>query len=73
LLAAALHRISAQSNAMIGMLSPIATIVLAWFVLGERLGATDMAGAALVLVGVGVMTLRGGELESSRGSESRGT
>jgi drug/metabolite transporter (DMT)-like permease len=73
LLAAALHRISAQSNAMIGMLSPIATIVLAWFVLGERLGAADMAGAALVLVGVGVMTLRGGELESSRGSESRGT
>jgi drug/metabolite transporter (DMT)-like permease len=58
LLAAALHRISAQANATIGMLSPIVTIILAWFVLDERLSATDVVGVALVLVGVGWMTLR---------------
>lgn len=58
LLAAALHRISAQANATIGMLSPIATIILAWFVLDERMSAIDFAGVALVLAGVGWMSLR---------------
>lgn len=73
LIAAALHRISAQANATIGMLSPIGTIVLAWFILGERLDVTDMIGVALVLVGVGTMTLRGSGAETRTGpAESRG-
>lgn len=58
LLAAALHRLSAQANATIGMLSPIATIGLAWLILGETMGTADFAGVALVLLGVGWMTLR---------------
>ncbi len=58
LLAAALHRISAQANSTIGMLSPIATLVLAWVVLGETLGVTDVIGVGLVLCGVGWMTFR---------------
>lgn len=58
LLAAALHRISAQANATIAMVSPIATIVLAWLVLDERLGTADFVGVALVLAGVGWMTFR---------------
>lgn len=58
LLAAALHRITAQANATIGMLSPIATIALAWVVLGETMGIADFAGVALVIAGVGWMTLR---------------
>ena len=45
---AALHRISAQANATIGTLSPVATILLAVLILGEHLTAVDMIGSALV-------------------------
>jgi drug/metabolite transporter (DMT)-like permease len=54
---AALHRISAQANATIGTLSPVATILLAVAILGERLSLTDIFGTALVLVGVGWFAL----------------
>jgi drug/metabolite transporter (DMT)-like permease len=54
---AALHRVSAQANATIGTLSPVMTILLAVIVLGEALTMTDIAGAALVLAGVGWFTL----------------
>jgi drug/metabolite transporter (DMT)-like permease len=58
LLAAALHRISAQANSTIGMLSPIGTIILAWIVLGETLSGLDIAGTALVILAVGWISLR---------------
>ncbi len=54
---AALHRISAQANAAIGTVSPVVTIVLAAIFLGERLSPAGIAGAALVLAGVGWFTL----------------
>jgi drug/metabolite transporter (DMT)-like permease len=54
---AALHRISAQANAAIGILGPIATTLLAVAILGEPLTAIGMAGTALVLAGVGWFTL----------------
>lgn len=57
LLSAALARISAQANAVIGTVSPIATLALAAALLGERVTAFDLAGAALVLAGVGWFTL----------------
>jgi drug/metabolite transporter (DMT)-like permease len=57
LLNAALGRISAQANATIGTLSPIATIVLAVIVLGEHFGVVDAAGTVLVIAGVGWFTL----------------
>jgi len=53
---AALHRISAQANATIGTLSPVMTIILAVIVLGEALTPASVAGAALVLAGVGWFT-----------------
>jgi drug/metabolite transporter (DMT)-like permease len=53
---AALHRISAQANAAIGFLGPIATTVLAVLILGERLTAIGMIGTALVLIGVAWFT-----------------
>lgn len=56
---AALHRISAQANATISTLSPVATILLAVIILGEHLTITDMFGAALVLGGVGWFALSG--------------
>ncbi len=72
LLAAALHRLTAQANATIGMLSPIATIALAWYVLDERMSAADFAGVALVLVGVGWMTLRDTAEASAPNRAARG-
>jgi drug/metabolite transporter (DMT)-like permease len=54
---AALHRISAQANATIGTLSPVATILLAVVILGEKLTLTDTFGTALVLAGVGWFAL----------------
>ena len=54
---AALHRISAQANATIGTLSPVATILLAVLILGEELTLADAFGAALVLAGVGWFAL----------------
>ncbi len=56
-LSAALYRISAQANASIGTLSPVATILLAVIVLGEQVTMIDAVGAALVLAGVGWFTL----------------
>jgi drug/metabolite transporter (DMT)-like permease len=53
---AALHRISAQANATIGTLSPVMTIILAVIILGEPLTLANVAGAALVLAGVGWFT-----------------
>jgi drug/metabolite transporter (DMT)-like permease len=57
LLNTALGRISAQANATIGTLSPVATIVMAVIVLGEDFGLIDAAGTVLVLAGVGWFTL----------------
>jgi drug/metabolite transporter (DMT)-like permease len=57
MLNAALHRISAQANSVIGTLSPVVTIALAVLLLGERLGPADAVGAVLVMAGVGWFTL----------------
>lgn len=56
-LSAALSRISAQANAVIGTVSPVATLILAALLLDEQVTAVDVAGAALVLAGVGWFTL----------------
>ncbi len=56
---AALHRISAQANATIGTLSPVATIVLAYLILGETLTPVAWIGTALVIAGVGWFTISG--------------
>ena len=55
-MSAALHRISAQANATIGILSPVSTILLAALILGERLTLAGVAGMALVFAGVGWFT-----------------
>ncbi len=57
LMNAALQHITAQANATIGMLSPVATILMAVVVLGEMLTTRDVLGAALVVGGVGWFTL----------------
>jgi len=57
LMNAALQRISAQANATIGTVSPVATMVLAVLVLGESVTPAEIAGAVLVMVSVGWFTL----------------
>jgi drug/metabolite transporter (DMT)-like permease len=57
-MSAALHRISAQANATIGVLSPVSTILLAALILGERLSTMGILGTLLVIGGVGWFTLR---------------
>jgi len=57
-LSEALHRISAQANGIIGTLSPLVTIILAAVILGERITTLGIAGAVLVLGGVGWFTLK---------------
>ncbi|MEJ8569878.1 DMT family transporter [Microbaculum marinum] len=59
LINAALQQITAQANSTIGMLAPVASILLAFLVLGEMLSVRDMIGAALVIGGVGWFTLGG--------------
>jgi drug/metabolite transporter (DMT)-like permease len=51
-----LERTSAQSVAMISTLSPIVTIALAVWILGEPFTLADAVGSALVLAGVGYYT-----------------
>jgi drug/metabolite transporter (DMT)-like permease len=51
-----LARISAQAVAMISTLSPLVTIALAVWVLGEPFTLADAIGSALVLAGVGYYT-----------------
>ena len=56
-MSAALHRISAQANATIGVLSPVSTIILAAIILGERMTMMGVFGTLLVIGGVGWFTL----------------
>ncbi len=48
----AVERIGAGRAAMVAMLGPVATIVLAWLLLGETASAWGLASTALVLAGV---------------------
>lgn len=57
LMNAAIGRIGATSNAMIGTLSPLATVVMAVFILGEPFGLIDAIGTTLVIVGIGAYTV----------------
>jgi drug/metabolite transporter (DMT)-like permease len=51
-----LARISAQAVAMISTLSPLVTIALAVWILGEPFTLADAVGSALVVAGVGLYT-----------------
>lgn len=52
----ALGRIGAQAVATIGMISPIATIIVAVMLLGEPFGLVDAMGTALTILGIGLYT-----------------
>jgi len=58
LIAEAIRRIGANATSLIGSLGPVSTIGLGVIVLGEPIYAVQMAGVALVLVGVTLVTLK---------------
>lgn len=56
LLAWAIGRIGAAGTALVGTLGPIATVSLAWLVLGEPIGWIQGAGGTLIVIGVFLAT-----------------
>jgi drug/metabolite transporter (DMT)-like permease len=58
MLSEAIRRIEAGPVALTGTLGPVLTLFLGWGLLGEEISRAQLAGAALVLVGVLVMTKR---------------
>jgi drug/metabolite transporter (DMT)-like permease len=58
LIAEAIKRIGADRTSLIGSLGPVFTIALGYWMLGEPVHAVQIAGAALVLAGVTLVTLR---------------
>ncbi|QIB32756.1 DMT family transporter [Ancylobacter pratisalsi] len=50
---AALKRIPPAANAMIGTVSPVATMGLAFLFLGEKVTMIELAGSVLVMLGIG--------------------
>ncbi len=57
LIAEAIHRLGATTSSLIGSLGPIFTIGLGALILGEAVQAMQLVGAALVLVGVMLVTM----------------
>jgi drug/metabolite transporter (DMT)-like permease len=54
LVAAALRHLPATSVGIVGMVEPVLAAAVAWLALDESLTATQLAGGALILVGVGL-------------------
>jgi drug/metabolite transporter (DMT)-like permease len=52
LVAAALRHLPATSVGIVGMVEPVVAAAVAWLALGEALDATQLAGGALILIGV---------------------
>ena len=55
----AVERIGASRASMASMVGPVSTIVLAYLFLGERISIWQLAGTALVLGGIYVLTRAG--------------
>jgi drug/metabolite transporter (DMT)-like permease len=53
---AGMARTSPQATAMISTISPLVTIALAVWILGEPFTAADALGSTMVLAGVGLYT-----------------
>ena len=58
LMAEGLKRIGANQASLVGCVGPLATMAFAWAFLGEVITLTQLAGAALVLTGVLIISLK---------------
>jgi drug/metabolite transporter (DMT)-like permease len=57
----ALRRVGANTVAIVGALGPVSTILLGWIGLEESMSPLQLAGVALVVVGVLAVTLAPGK------------
>jgi drug/metabolite transporter (DMT)-like permease len=55
---AGLRRVGSTATAILSTVEPVTTVLLALAVFGERLGVVQLAGGALVLIGVLVLNVR---------------
>ncbi|MCE9570381.1 MAG: EamA family transporter, partial [Rhodocyclales bacterium] len=55
---AAIRRIGSGQAALVGMVGPLLTIVLAWLLLNEGFSTAQMVGVALVVAGVAAVSRR---------------
>jgi drug/metabolite transporter (DMT)-like permease len=62
----ALHRLHAGEANILLNLTPVATALIAWGALGDRLTAFQMGGIAVVIAGASLAQLRGKEAEEAR-------
>jgi len=58
LVSEAIRRLGAGPVALTGSLGPVVTLLLGWLLLDETIGGAQLAGAALVIAGVTIMTRR---------------
>ena len=65
LVAEAVKRIGADRTSLVGSLGPVFTIGLGYWMLGEAVHSVQVAGVALVLAGVTLVTLRTKRAQSS--------
>jgi len=72
LIAEALRRIGANNVSLIGSLGPVFTIVLGASMLGEAIHALQLAGAAFVVVGVLLVTIKAKATNQRRKSTREG-
>ena len=56
--AEAIRRIGAGTAALVGTLGPVITIFLGWWILGEAMSPSQLAGAGLVIAGVLLVSLK---------------
>jgi drug/metabolite transporter (DMT)-like permease len=68
-IAEAIKRIGASRTSLVGSLGPVFTIWLGWLILGESVHWIQLAGAALVLGGVALATVRSAGQRSLRNDE----
>lgn len=60
LLSAGIQRVGSNRAAMLGMVGPVSTILLAWVFLGEGVTGMELVGTGLVMAGVLAITVRPG-------------
>jgi drug/metabolite transporter (DMT)-like permease len=63
LLSFAIRHIGSGSASLIGTIGPVSTIYMAYVILGESLSLLQIAGSALVLVGVLIISLNSNKEE----------
>ena len=68
LIAEAIHRLGATTSSLIGSLGPVFTIGLGALILGEAVQGIQLFGAALVLIGVMLVTLQPAPKRESGGT-----